>query len=133
VPSMHEPKVGEIWDVDFSPQMGREPAGVRPAVVISNDRFNRLRNDQHIVVPITGTDRGLAYHVRVEPPEGGLTKTSQIMCEHEKSQSITRFMRRRGVVSDQTLRHVQEIVGAFIDRSCLSREGTQGHPSLKVT
>ena len=80
-----EPKAGEVWNVDFSPQVGREQAGVRPALVISHDRFNRLRNDLHIVVPITGTDRGLAYHVTVSPPEGGLTKASQIMCEQEKS------------------------------------------------
>jgi mRNA interferase MazF len=111
-----EPRAGEVWNVDFSPQIGREQAGVRPALVISHDRFNRLRNDLHIVVPITGTDRGLAYHVTVNPPEGGLTKVSQIMCEQEKSQSIQRFIDRRGVVSDETLRLVREIVAKFIDR-----------------
>lgn len=111
-----EPKAGEVWNVDFSPQVGREQAGVRPALVISHNRFNRLRNDLHIVVPITGTNRGLAYHVTVEPPEGGLTKTSRIMCEQEKSQSVERFIDRRGVVSDETLRRVQEIVAELIDR-----------------
>lgn len=111
-----EPKAGEIWNVDFSPQVGREQAGVRPALVISHDRFNRLRNDLHIVVPITGTDRGLAYHVTVSPPEGGLTKASQIMCEQEKSQRVERFIDRRGVVSNQTLHRVQEIVAELIDR-----------------
>lgn len=111
-----EPKAGEVWNVDFSPQVGRERAGVRPVLVISHDRFNRLRNDLHIVVPITGTDRSLAYHVTVNPPEGGLVKASQIMCEQEKSQSIERFIERRGVVSHETLRLVREIVAEFIDR-----------------
>lgn len=116
MPSTLEPKAGEVWFIDFSPQVGREQAGVRPGLVISHDRFNRARNDLHIVVPITGADRGLAYHVPVLPPEGGLTKDSQIMCEQEKSQSIDRFLSRRGVVSNQTLSRVQKIVGALIDR-----------------
>lgn len=116
MPSTREPRAGEIWDVDFSPQVGREQAGIRPALVISNDQFNRVRNDVYIVAPITGTDRGLAYHVNVEPPEGGLTKPSLIMCEQEKSQSAQRFLRRRGSVSNQTLGVVQQIVGRLIDR-----------------
>ncbi len=49
--------------------------------VISNDFFNRVPNGLSIVVPITGTDRGIRYHIRVEPPEGGLTKPSVIMCD----------------------------------------------------
>lgn len=116
MPSMHEPRAGDIWDVDFSPHVGREQAGIRPALVISNNQFNRVRNELYIVAPITGTDRGLAYHVGVEPPEGGLTKRSLIMCEQEKSQSAQRFLRRRGEVSGQTLRLVQRIVGTLVDR-----------------
>lgn len=111
-----EPRAGEIWNVNFDPQVGREQSGVRPALVISHDRFNRLPNDLHIVAPITGTNRGLAYHVPVTAPEGGLSKDSQIMCEQEKSQSIDRFIDRRGVVREETLRRVQAIVVALIDR-----------------
>jgi len=108
--------MGEVWDVDFDPRVGREQGGIRPALVISNDNFNRVRNELHIIVPITGTDRKLAYHVSIGPTEGGLTKPSFIMCEQERSQSIRRFIRRRGRVSDQTLQRVQAIVGLFIDR-----------------
>jgi mRNA interferase MazF len=111
-----EPRAGEVWNVNFDPQRGREQAGVRPALVISHDRFNQVPNGLHIVVPITGTDRGLAYHVPVSAPEGGLSKDSQIMCEQEKSQSIDRFIDRRGTVSEQTLQRVQAIVAALIDR-----------------
>ncbi len=111
-----EPKAGDVWNIEFDPQVGREQAGTRPALVISHDRFNRLPNGLHIVVPITGTDRGLVHHVPVIPPEGGLTKRSLIMCDQVKSQSIDRFRERRGVVSDDTLRRVQVIVAAFIDR-----------------
>ena len=111
-----KPKAGEIWNINFDPQVGREQAGIRPALVISHDRFNQLPNGLHIVVPITGVDRGLAYHVPVAVPEGGLSKPSQIMCEQEKAQSINRFIDRRGVVSQETLQRVQTIVAALINR-----------------
>ncbi len=58
-PSSHEPRQGEIWDVSLSPSVGVEQSGVRPALVISNDRFNAAENHLHIIVPITGTDRDL--------------------------------------------------------------------------
>jgi mRNA-degrading endonuclease toxin of MazEF toxin-antitoxin module len=54
--------------------------------------------------------------VPVAAPEGGLNKDSQVMCEQEKSQSIDRFIDRRGIVSEQTLQRVQAIVAALIDR-----------------
>lgn len=115
MPNLHDPKCGEVWLVNFDPQVGREQGGVRPALVISNDAFNVIRNDLHIIVPITRTDRGLPYHVRVEPPEGGLESVSMIMCEQERSQSIKRFLKRQGAVSTQTLWTVQRMVSEFID------------------
>lgn len=110
------PQTGEVWLVDFSPQVGREQAGLRPALVISHERFNRVDNGLHIVAPITGTDRDLAYHVRVAPPQGGLTKPSVIMCDQEKSQSVERFRKYLGSVDESTLQVVQQIVAALIDR-----------------
>ncbi len=115
LPSMHEPRAGEVWDVLFDPQVGREQRGLRPALVISNDEFNGLRNELHIVVPITGSDRGLPFHVRIEASTAGLTKTSYLMYDQEKAQSIDRFVRKRGQVSGDVLRQAQKIVGRFID------------------
>lgn len=114
--NMPEPSAGDVWDVDFDPRIGREQGGIRPALVISNDYFNHAPNGLHFVVPITGTDRNIRYHVRVTPPEGGLTKPSVLMCDQTKSQSEMRFRRLRGQVSQQTLERVQDIVAAVIDR-----------------
>lgn len=116
MPTMPELLVGEVWDLEFGPQVGREQGGRRPALVISNDEFNRTPNELCIIVPITGRDRGIRYHVRLAPPEGGLTKSSVIMCDQARSQSQHRFRRHRGSVSIDTLRLVQEMVGKFIDR-----------------
>lgn len=116
MPSMPEPSMGEIWDVDFDPQVGREQGGIRPALVISNDRFNRAPNGLYFVAPLTGTDRNIRYHVRIAPPEGGLSKPSVIMCDQARAQSAQRFLRRRGDVSSGIVALVQAMVGMCIDR-----------------
>lgn len=117
MPTQRAPRVGDIWYVDFSPQVGREQAGVRPALVVSNDAFNDVQNDLHIVCPLTTRDRGLAYHVPVAPPVANLTRPSLVMCEQVKSQSIQRFLQFRGVVPDEVLQQVQEVVVRFFERS----------------
>jgi mRNA interferase MazF len=116
VPSTPEPSMGEVWDIDLDPQVGREQGGIRPALVISNDRFNGLPNGLHVVAPITGTDRSIPLHVRLKPPEGGLTKPSVVMCDQARAQSERRFLRKRGDVSPEILSLVQAMVGACIDR-----------------
>lgn len=114
-PSSPEPKQGEIWDVSLSPAVGVEQAGVRPALVISNDRFNAAENYLHIIVPITGPDRGLEYRLRITGKESGLTKSSVLMCDQAKSVSILRFRQKRRTGSASTLAAVREVVGILID------------------
>jgi mRNA interferase MazF len=111
-----DPGVGEIWDVNFSPQVGHEQGGILPALVISSDQFNDIPHSFRIVVPITGTDRGIRRHVRVDPPQGGLTRTSFIMCEQVKSQSVARFRSLRGTVEGDVVRVVQQIASRFVNR-----------------
>lgn len=108
------PSAGEIWDVDLDPTVGREQSGMRPALVISNDGFNRLRNTFHILVPITGTDRGLTFQHRVLAAEGGLTKDSTFLCDHVRSISVERFSRKRGNVQVETLQEIRRLVELFL-------------------
>ncbi len=111
-----EPMVGEVWDVELDPQVGTEQAGQRPALVISNDFFNRTPNGLYFIVPITGTDRGIRYQLKVYPPEGGLVKPSVIMCDQARAQSVLRFRRHRGSVTPELVKQVQAMVAEFIDR-----------------
>lgn len=47
-------KQGSIIKINFNPQSGHEQAGYRPALVVSNDFFNKKTN-MTIVCPITNT------------------------------------------------------------------------------
>jgi mRNA interferase MazF len=68
-----------------------------------------------IVIPITGTTRPIRTHVFVKPPEGGLDRPSDIMCEAIRSVSTIRLGRKRGEVSDQTMRAVEERLYFLMD------------------
>ncbi len=109
-----DPREGEVWDVQFSPTMGVEQAGIRPALVLSNDWFNAAENLLFVAVPITGTDRNIRYQVKIQGKEGGLSEHSVIMCEQIRSMDRRRFLRKRGTVSGQTLAQVKRIATMFV-------------------
>ena len=88
------PVRGEIWGVDLDPIVGREQAGRRPALVVSDDALNSGPRGLVVVIPITGRSRGLPNHAPIAPPEGGLTKPSVIMTEQVRSVSKDRLGRR---------------------------------------
>jgi len=71
---------GDIVYLDFDPQSGHEQKGRRPALVGSNDLFNRV-SILTMVCPITNTDRGHPFHVRLD----GRTKTTgMVMCDQAR-------------------------------------------------
>jgi mRNA interferase MazF len=104
------PARGEIWEVEFDPTVGREQAGRRPALVISDNALNSGPRGLVVVIPITGTPRGLPTHVPLTPPEGGLTKLSMIMTEQVRSVSKNRLGRPYGAVAQPTMDQVGRIL-----------------------
>ena len=96
---MNSPLRGEVWDVDLDPVRGREQAGRRPAMIVSVDPFNEGPADLVVVIPITRTERRVRWHVRVDPPEGGLLSASFLKCEDVRSVSRSRLAKRRGRIS----------------------------------
>lgn len=102
------PSRGEIWHARFDPVLGHEQGGERPCLIISDNRFNQSRANLVIVAPITRTGRGIASHVRIEPPEGGLKAVSFAMCEGVRSIAKQRLQTRWGVVAAKTMASVED-------------------------
>lgn len=70
-------KQGDIIALDFAPTKGREQTGKRPALVISNTRYNQQSNFV-LACPITSTVKPM----RVRVPLDERTKTQgDILCE----------------------------------------------------
>jgi mRNA interferase MazF len=55
----------QVWWVRFDPQVGREQAGRRPAIVVGTELACQIPNNLALVVPCTHTDRGLPWQPRV--------------------------------------------------------------------
>lgn len=72
---------GDIVYLDFDPQSGHEQKGRRPALVVSNNLFNRV-SSLTMVCPITHTDRGHPFHLRLD----GRTKTDGVvLCDQART------------------------------------------------
>lgn len=80
----------DVWWTNFDPQVGREQAGLRPAIVVGTAFACRLPTQLAFVVPCTTTDRHLPFH----PPVASLGRPSFAMCDQVKSISRSRLVRR---------------------------------------
>lgn len=110
------PSRGEIWLADLNPTRGHEQAGMRPVLVISTDTFNHGPADLVFVLPLTRTDRRIPIHIAVDPPEGGLSARSFILCDALRSIAKARLGPQAwGRVSIQTLRKVEDVLRLLMD------------------
>ncbi|MDD5400973.1 MAG: type II toxin-antitoxin system PemK/MazF family toxin [Sulfurimonas sp.] len=96
------PKKGDLVILTFDPSAGHEQQGRRPALIISNEVFNK-HVGLAIACPITNTDRNFPFHVKVESDN----LTGFIMTEQVKSIDYNvrkvKFVER---VSDEVLEKV---------------------------
>ena len=61
---IYQPGKGDLITLYFDPQTGHEQRGRRPALVVSNDIFNK-GTGLAIVCPVTNTDREIPFHVAI--------------------------------------------------------------------
>lgn len=81
IANKYVPQKGDLITLQFNPQAGHEQQGRRPALVISNQTFNRAVG-MAIVCPLTNTVRGIPFHIPV--PEA-TSMTGFVMVEQVKS------------------------------------------------
>jgi mRNA interferase MazF len=79
------PNRGEIWLADLNPIRDHEQAGTRPVLIISANTFNHGPAGLVFVLPLTRTDRRIPIHVPIDPPEGGVSARSYILCDAVRS------------------------------------------------
>ena len=104
------PKKGDLVILTFDPSAGHEQQGRRPALIISNEVFNK-HVGLAIACPITNTDRNFPFHVKVESDN----LTGFIMTEQVKSIDYNvrkvKFVER---VSDEVMEKVLGIVESVV-------------------
>lgn len=108
------PRRGEIWLVDLDPVRGREQAGRRPALVLSEDLYNAGPSDLVVVLALTTRLRALPTQVAVSPSETGLGSESAVLCDQIRTISKERLCRRAGAISHSKLGRIEEIVRVLL-------------------
>ncbi len=98
------PGKGDYIAVTFDPQAGHEQKGRRPALVVSNDLFNK-RTGLAIVCPITNTRRDFPFHVAVadDPTLTGFIMVEQVRSVDFRARRARRIARASDAVMDEVL------------------------------
>jgi mRNA interferase MazF len=109
--AQYVPRKGDLIALTFDPQSGHEQRGRRPALVVSNDLFNR-HTGLCIVCPITSTRRDYPFHVSIP---AGQAVTGFVMVEQVKSIDFrSRKAKRIGKATEQVLEEALAILDACI-------------------
>lgn len=107
------PEQGDIITLEFDPQTGHEQKGRRPAIVVSNNTFNRFTK-MALVCPITNTKRGFPLHVTLDER---VKTTGVVMCEQVKSLDVTA---RNAIFKERApldvVEEIEDIIFGFIER-----------------
>lgn len=105
------PNKGDYIAVTFDPQSGHEQKGRRPALVVSNNLFNK-HTGLAIVCPITNTRRDFPFHVAVADDA---RLTGFVMVEQVKSIDFhARKARRIAGASAAVMEEVLSLLDACI-------------------
>jgi mRNA interferase MazF len=110
--------IGKRWDVvnaDFGVPVGHEQGKHRPALVISNDGFNRATN-MATVLPITSQRTTPKYPSEVALPKmPGIVEAGVIMIQQIRTISADRITSVRGPAKDPVLqREVKDALWTFL-------------------
>jgi mRNA interferase MazF len=105
-------KQGQIIWLDFFPQTGHEQKGRRPALVVSNESFNKFSN-LAIVFPITNTTKNHPFHIKLDQR----TKTTGVvLCDQTKTLDINaRNYSYIEELPEDILFEVIDIISGFIE------------------
>jgi mRNA interferase MazF len=98
------PRKGDFVALTFDPQSGHEQRGRCPALVVSNDLFNR-HSGLCIACPVTSARRDYPFHVAI--PDGcdvtGVVMVEQIKSIDYRARRVKHIGRAPDAVLDEAL------------------------------
>ncbi len=105
---------GEIRWADLNPTRGREQAGQRPVLILSQDVFND-RSGTVIAVALTSQPQRAGFPLTLELQAKGLPKKSWVKISQIRTLAVERIGSRLGKVSPeelaQAIEGLNEIIG----------------------
>ena len=111
-----KPNLGECWITNLNPTIGHEQAKIRLCLIISTNTFNHGPADLVVILPITTKMRKIWWHVKINPPEGGLKKTSFIICNQIRTISKQRLQGKPlGKVNPKTINEIEKRIKILLE------------------
>ncbi len=110
------PARGEVWLVNWNPARGSEQAGKRPALVIQNDIGNEKASTT-IVAAISSSVKIYPMNIEIDPPEGGLERSSIVKTGQILTVSKERLEKRLGRISSKKMEEVNQAIKLSLDLS----------------
>jgi mRNA interferase MazF len=106
---------GDIRWADLDPSRGREQAGQRPVLILSQDVFNE-RSGTVIAVALTSQDQRAGFPLTLELGSAGLPKRSWVKISQIRTLSVERIGSRIGRATPEetskVIEGLNEILGS---------------------
>jgi len=104
---------GDIFIADLDPVMGSEQGGVRPVLIVQNDRGNRF-SPTVICAAMTSklSKHDLPTHVWIAARESGLERDSLVLCEQIRTLEKRRLRTKAGHIQGMSLGRVNRALAA---------------------
>lgn len=106
---------GEVWWASGDPVKGHEQGGSRPWLVVSSNLLNRTGLIMGVPVTSKRLSRSVPLHVRLEPPEAGLTVSSLLLCDQMRALDVTRLQSLIGTVDRSTMESVEKVLRRLLE------------------
>lgn len=104
---------GDIFIADLNPVQGSEQGGVRPVVIVQNDRGNRFSPTVICAAMTSKLEKhDLPTHVWISARDSGLKSDSLVLCEQIRTIEKRRLKGRAGQIGGIALERVNDALRA---------------------
>ena len=111
-------KRGDVYWADLQPTVGSEQGGVRPVMILQNDKGNYFSSTV-IIAPMTAKTgkHNLPIHVTVYAGEAGIGRTSMVLLEQIRTLDKHRLRERAGQITAADQKRVDQALDVSLGLS----------------
>ena len=106
---MYEVRKGEIYYADLSPVVGSEQGGIRPVVILQNDKGNYY-SPTTIIAAVTGRKKKIHLQTHIDIQMPNRKQKSVVMLEQIRTIDKSRILEYIGKVDDCTMQKIDKAV-----------------------
>ena len=111
---MREVKKGEMYYADLSPVVGSEQGGIRPVIILQNDKGNHY-SQTTIIASVTSRKKKkhLPTHIKIKIPNS--KRKSVVMLEQVRTIDKSRLLEYIGKLDNGTMQKIDNAVKISFD------------------